>query len=312
MRQEYQENIRVLAWLKTRPSLQKLCEAYPGEWKIVQKEFSAIFKRGTPDELQAFLNHLASRKAFLSKAPHKIASNKLLSQHIQYYMATTALKQYSIAAATGIKKGKIRFNLLNGYIVQKLLFAKGLERKPVKLFWFRLFWPLVWQKKYLMPLVELKGIYCFYSQKFVDELALIITGRRCLEIAAGDGTLSQFLKNKGIQIIATDDFSWKHTIQYPEEVMNLNAQSALRTYLPEVVICSWPPANNEFERHVFNNSHVQLYIVIGSKLQSASGNWQDYKNQKTFDFEMNENLSNLMIPPELQCAVYLFKRKHQL
>jgi stalled ribosome alternative rescue factor ArfA len=30
------------------------------------------------------------------------------------------------------EKGKVRFNLLNGLIAQKLFFCRGLERKPVE------------------------------------------------------------------------------------------------------------------------------------------------------------------------------------
>lgn len=43
-------------------------------------------------------------------------------------MAHLAIKQHLVAEATGIEKGNVRFNLLNGYLAQKLLFADGLER----------------------------------------------------------------------------------------------------------------------------------------------------------------------------------------
>jgi 16S rRNA A1518/A1519 N6-dimethyltransferase RsmA/KsgA/DIM1 with predicted DNA glycosylase/AP lyase activity len=44
----------------------------------------------------------------------------------------------------------------------------------------------------------------------------MIASRSCLEIGAGDGTLTRFLKNQGVQIIATDNHSWKNAVDYPE------------------------------------------------------------------------------------------------
>ena len=103
------------------------------------------------------------------------------------------MARYAIAASTGKTTGKIRFNLFNGLLAQRLLFRRGFERKPVSRFWFRVLWPLLWQKRFLMLLVERKGIYCFYSSAFVERLRALIGAQPCLEIAAGDGTLSCFL-----------------------------------------------------------------------------------------------------------------------
>ncbi|MFA5825388.1 MAG: hypothetical protein WC825_05365, partial [Gallionellaceae bacterium] len=212
-------------------------------------------------------------------------------------------------ADVGASKGKLRFNLFNGFIAQKLLFARGLERKPVSLFWFRLFWPLVWQKKRLMSLVQPRGIYCFYSRALIKALAEMIGTRNCLEIGAGDGTLTRFLKEEGVQLTATDNHGWSQAVKYPEWVIKLDAREALAAYTPEVVICSWPPAQNDFERVVFNTPSVQLYIVIGSQHQFAFGNWKDYKLQSAFELEENKKLGALVLPPELGAAVYVFRRK---
>jgi hypothetical protein len=224
-------------------------------------------------------------------------------------MAHTAVKQHCIAVATGIESGKVRFNLLNGFVAQRLLFADGLERKPVSMFWFRMLWPLIWQKRMLMPLVQPEGIYCFYSQKLITALAGKIGSRSCLEIAAGDGTLTRFLMQQGARIQASDDYSWEHAVRYPESVARLDAKEALRIYAPEVVVCSWPPAGNSFERQVFRTHSVQLYIVISSRHQFAAGNWGDYQQQSNFSFEEVPELSHLVLPPELDAGVYLFRRK---
>lgn len=204
---------------------------------------------------------------------------------------------------------KTQFNFINEYLIKKLLFLRNGNRKPVSLFWFYLLWPLVWQKKFLMQWVEFKGAYCFYSNEFIKSLATIIESKSCLEIAAGDGTLTRFLQNHGTQIIATDNQSWSHSIEYPDTVIHCDAKEALQKYNPEIVICSWPPKSNDFERHIFETNSVQTYILIASRRENASGNWADYRKQSTFSFAEDKKLSKLILPPELDSAVYLFRRK---
>jgi hypothetical protein len=300
---------KTLEWLKTNPSLEELCSRYPKEWAAVQQDISAIVERGAAEELKAYLDRMSAPSSPGSRQKGREAA---LSQFIRSRMAHESVKKLclsTLATDAGVTNGKLRFNLFNGFIAQKLLFSKELERKPVSLFWFRLFWPLVWQKKRLMPLVQPRGIYCFYSRALIEALAGMIASRSCLEIGAGDGTLTRFLKNQGVQLTATDNHGWKNAVTYPEWVIKLDAREALTTYKPEVVICSWPPAQNDFERHVFNTPSVQLYIVIGSRHQIAFGNWNDYKRQSTFDLEEDKKLGALVLPPELGTAVYVFRRK---
>jgi len=54
---------------------------------------------------------------------------------------------------------------------------------------------------------------------------------------------------------------------------------------------------------------VQLYIVISSRHQFASGNWDDYRHQTTFTLEEDKTLGRLVLPPELDATVYIFRRK---
>jgi hypothetical protein len=300
-----------LDWLKANPPLDELCVRYPTEWAVVQAELSAIVEKGVAEELKAYLERLSKlEKVATGKAQYNEAS--ALSQFVRSRMAHESVKKLclsTLAADTGVKSGKLRFNWLNGFIAQKLLFERDLVRKQVSMQWFRRLWPLVWQRKRLMPLVQPKGIYCFYSRELIDELVKLIQGRRCLEIGAGDGTLARFLKEQGVQLIATDSHTWDSAVKYPDWVVKLGAREALSASKPEVVICSWPPAQNDFERHVFTTPSVELYVVIGSRHQFAFGNWKDYVQQKAFDLEEDKTLGELVLPPELESAVYLFRRK---
>jgi hypothetical protein len=189
-----------------------------------------------------------------------------------------------------------------------LLFARGLERKPVSLTRFRLLWPLIWQRRRVLPLVQPKGIYCFYSGALIAALAARIGERPCLEIGAGDGTLSRFLTARGVDVTATDDHSWSHAISYPDSVIRQDAREALRRRHPQVVICSWPPAVNDFERHVFRTESVELYLVIGSRHEFAAGDWDAYRAQEAFELRRAPELSRLVLPPELDPEVYVFER----
>ena len=231
----------------------------------------------------------------------------LIASLVRRHMATALLRQMLLSKAAGVAEGRIRF-FVNGYVAQKLLFRQGLERKPVAMRWFRLVWPLLWQKQLLMPLVQPQGIYCFYSKPLIEALVTLIAGRSCLEIAAGDGTLSRFLAATGVDITATDDYSWAQGVADGGTVIRKDAVAALRQYQPQVVICSWPPARNTFEREVFRTQSVEQYVVIGSRHRASASNWDDDARQSRFSFREDRSLSRLLLPPELDGAVYIFER----
>lgn len=299
---------QAVAWLKTNPTFDELCAMYPQEWTAVQDDIATIVQRGVPEELKRYLERLSS------KARRSASQEEILAQFVRSRMAHEAVKKLSLsalAADTGVTGGKLRFNWLNGFIAQRLLFAHELERKPVSLSRFRLFWPLVWQKKRLMPLVQPRGIYCFYTRELITELAAMIGERNCLEIGAGDGTLTRFLKAQGVQVTATDNHGWSNSVSYPDWVAKLDACAALDQYKPEVAICSWPPAQNDFEHCVFETSSVQLYIVIGSRHRFAFGNWETYRKQQHFELVEDKRLAELLLPPELESAVLVFRRKQE-
>jgi hypothetical protein len=303
-----------LDWLNQNPGLDDLVGRYPGIWEEVGRELITTAKTGRTQKLNELAEKARLSAELWKNRIRKSGNNpKVIHSAVQQVaksrMFLLALDKCCLAAASGKVSGKVRFNLLNGYIVQKLLFSRDLVRKPASLRWFKFWWRFVWQKKLLIPLVQGKGIYCFYSKELITALTAMIAGRLCLEIGAGDGTLARFLKAQGADIIATDDLSWVHTIKYPENVENSDAKTALAKYKPPVVICSWPPPGNSFERQVFLTESVQLYIVIGSGFKFISGNWEAYAQQQGFDWEIDEGLSRLVIPPEGNNAVVVFRRK---
>ena len=303
-----------LRWLNSNPPLQELIDRYPGEWEEAGGKLVAALEKSralTTDE--AALKARSDLEIWtrrIEKSGHNLqVIENALPHLIKSRMFLQGLEKCYLAAASGKASGKIRFNLVNGLIIQRLLFRKGLERKPVSLGWFKFWWPFISQKRFLMPLVQSQGIYCFYSTVLIEALASLIDRRSCLEIAAGDGTLASLLTETGVPVTATDDFSWTHTIQYPDRVEKLGAREALEKYQPQAVLCSWPPPGNPFEKEVFSTPSVELYVVIGSRYRFAGGNWEAYTSQQRFEWQVDPRLSGFVLPPELESSVLIFRKK---
>jgi hypothetical protein len=298
---------QTVEWLRSNPSLEELAEAYPDVWTQARLDVEQVLARDDQDEIKEYISR-ASRPQAPSKG-RASSLNERLHREIRRQMTIHLLKQAILSASTGVREGRVRFNLVAGAVAQRLLFRRGLERKPAPLATFRAIWPLLrGQRRLLMPLVQPRGIWCFYSRPLISRLAALVGDRSCLEIAAGDGTLSRFLADAGVRITATDDYSWSGSITFPESVLRQDARTALRAHRPQVVICSWPPAGNPFEQHVFTTPGVEQYIVIGSKHEAATGNWAAYREQRGFTFAEDPALSRLLLPPEVDHAVYVFTR----
>ncbi|MFC3690509.1 hypothetical protein [Aquipuribacter hungaricus] len=293
--------------LRSKPSLERLSRDYPSEWAQSQRHLARLLADGGRDALKNYLTTATGRE----RSPQdRIEPDRVrAAAAVRRYMTLELVRQACVAHGAGMSQGPIRFGRVNGFVLQRLLFERGLRRKPVSLVLFRAVWPLLSQRRLLLPLVMQQGIYCFYSRRLVRAIARLVNDRSCLEIAAGDGTLSRFLRDEGVSITATDDFSWDHAIQFGGDVERLDARQALRTHAPEVVVCSWPPPGNSFEKHVFNTPSVQLYILLTSRHAYAAGNPDAYTAQRGFDVQHDPILSRLILPDNVDGAVYLFRRR---
>ncbi|HEX9519551.1 MAG TPA: hypothetical protein VF940_25645, partial [Streptosporangiaceae bacterium] len=109
------------------PSLAELRAAHPGEWAVVERELTALVAAQDRAALARYVQEVA--------APLPAGSDP--GERIRRQMAVTAVRGQWLAAAAGVRGGRIRFGLLNGFVAQRLLFAHGLERKPVSMRWFR-------------------------------------------------------------------------------------------------------------------------------------------------------------------------------
>lgn len=295
-------------------SLERLRADYPQDWARVSEALLSALQSGRAEEVSAWIGAVRSeadhwRGRVRASRDNATVASAALPFLVRERMAKLAIEKTAFALAARQTSGIVRLDLWSGLLVQKLFFERGLERKPVSLAAFRLLWPLVRRKRIVMPLVNGRGIYCFYSRPLVRELAALAAGRECLELGAGDGTLARFLAAEGVTVHATDDGSWSHVVRTGAAVEKLEARQALHRHPAEVVLCSWPPPGNRFERQVFQTPSVKLYVVMGSRHRFASGDWEAYENQGGFDWGVDERLSALLLPPELDPVVLVFRRR---
>lgn len=94
---------------------------------------------------------------------------------------------------------------------------------------------------------NLMGMFCFVSWKWITPFSEWIGDRKCLEVMAGRGWLSHGLREKGIDIIATDDFSWHKSDRFVKwndlvtDVEELDAVESVKKYGEDidVLIMAW-------------------------------------------------------------------------
>ena len=127
----------------------------------------------------------------------------------------------------------------------------------------------------------------FLNQEFIHELGSYLLERIghipsaagkpvLLEIGAGDGRLTHFLKNElgdRATMIATDSGQWG--LNQPFPVQTMDYQQALKTYQPTFVICSWMMNNQDFSSAIRTCPSVNEYVLIGST-EVCGKPWETY------------------------------------
>jgi hypothetical protein len=112
------------------------------------------------------------------------------------------------------------------------------------------------------------GMFAIVDKYWTKQLANWIDGRRCLEIMSGWGWLAKALSEHGVNIVATDDYSWGHyeMIQQVHPIEQLDACEAVEKYNDaEVLLCSWPYMDNDFTAacRLWGSNRPIIYIGEG-------------------------------------------------
>jgi len=150
------------------------------------------------------------------------------------------------------------------------------------------------------------------SKRWVKPLSEFIGEKKCLEIMAGKGVLSKCLNDYGVDIIATDDYTWKwHRTQQNKDGEKLNRQElwydveeldcmeSVDKYGSNTsfIICCCPPFGNDCLYYVLlkmrkiNPQCMMIYIGEGKGGCHAEINFfteaKYIKDNKDFNYIAN-------------------------
>jgi len=111
-----------------------------------------------------------------------------------------------------------------------------------------------------------------------------------------------------VEITTTDNHTWSQSVAYPDWVIS-SMPARPWPSMPRGGHLLVAAVAERFRAPGVRHPSVQLYIVIGSRHQFAFGNWKDYRQQTAFELEEDKKLGALLLPPELESAVYVFRRR---
>lgn len=123
--------------------------------------------------------------------------------------------------------------------------------------------------------------FAVITKKFADKLAEYLNGKKCLEIMAGSGTMTKSLCDRGIDIIATDDYSWDGPIfeNVKCEVEKLSATEAIKKYSDvDVILVSWMPLDVDGLSIVsaIREHNPDVLIISIEEDCTANDTWYDH------------------------------------
>lgn len=138
-------------------------------------------------------------------------------------------------------------------------------------------------------LSETYGMWAYVSSLFISHLSKYVSGKKGLEVMAGNGYISKGLKDNKEDIIATDDLSWvkenetgKHLVIKVESLSALAAFQKYQAQIDYIIMC-WSPDGIEIDfellKAIRNSKYDISLIVIGEKNGATNSNkfWQTAK-----------------------------------
>lgn len=146
--------------------------------------------------------------------------------------------------------------------------------------------------------------FSLLSLDWIIPLSKWIGNRKCLEIMSGTGSLSYALKQQGIGIKATDDFSWdgqnnwNDQKNYWTEIENIDAVEAVKKYGKDIdiVVMSWPYMDDVAYRVLKTMRKVNpkcLMIYIGESLGGCTASDEFFDSIiEVEDKVFNETIKN--------------------
>jgi len=137
--------------------------------------------------------------------------------------------------------------------------------------------------------------YCLICGDWIQPLSKWLGKRNCLEVGCGSGILACALRTYGVNVIATDDFSWHNTKWeenlWVDDMYGIDAVDAVNLYGRgvDIVIMSWPPMGVPMASNVLAAArHYDLPILyIGEGAYGCTG-----------DIQFNQSLAQRFKPDQ--------------
>ena len=127
---------------------------------------------------------------------------------------------------------------------------------------------------YLRNYCQSIGLYGIVTKDYCKSIKENIGDKKILEVMSGRGFLSKGLADEGVNIIATDDFSWNNVVDPVYGVENLSAIEAVRKYKDksDVLLISWPPYDKYEINEVIQEWGSKKNIIYIGKVDGCCAN----------------------------------------
>ena len=141
--------------------------------------------------------------------------------------------------------------------------------------------------------------FTLISKDWIKPLSQWIGNRKCLEVMAGTGSLSFALQQQGVDIIATDNFSWEGNSNWNDnenywtEIEHIDAIEAVKKYGKDIdiIIMSWPYMDDTAYRILKSMREVNsncVMIYIGEGMGGCTADDEFFENIQEIDDEKFE------------------------
>ena len=146
--------------------------------------------------------------------------------------------------------------------------------------------------------------FTLISNDWIKPLSQWIGNRKCLEVMTGTGSLSFALQQQGIDIIATDNFSWEGSSNWNDnenywtEIEHIDAIGAVKKYGKDIdiIIMSWPYMDDTAHRILQSMREVNpncIMIFIGEGMGGCTADDEFFESiQEIEDTEFEQAVSN--------------------
>lgn len=121
-----------------------------------------------------------------------------------------------------------------------------------------------------------RGMFGLVTTDFADSLAKYLKGKKVLEVMAGAGYLAHELHIRGIDIVATDDYSWGLSAYNNFPIEHLSVSEAIKKYSEvDYILVSWIPmgeAGTDLIRAMKKYCPDKMLLHIGEHEGGCTGN----------------------------------------